>query len=55
MQGPQKLGLEAFIGSLAGFSMLALVGDLIDPLPRLCVDVGQIGESSQAAASGPSL
>src|SRR5271168_1065574 len=27
--------------------MLALVGNLVDPLACLCVDIGQIGEGSQ--------
>ena len=46
-QGPQRLGLETIIGSLAGFAVLASVGDFLQPLARLRVDVAEIGEGAQ--------
>jgi hypothetical protein len=39
--------LEAFVGFLTGLAVLALVGNFFEPLPRLRVHVGQVGEGSQ--------
>ena len=46
-RGRESFGLETFVGRLAGFAMLALIGDFFQPLARLRVHIGQIGEGAQ--------
>jgi hypothetical protein len=46
-QKTQGLGAEAFFGSLAGFAMAAAIGDFLEPVSDLQVDVGQVGEGAQ--------
>src|SRR5260370_15616560 len=46
-QGVQRFELQAFCGSLTRFTMTALVGNFVEPLARLRVDVGSIGERAQ--------
>ena len=46
-QSSQGLGLKTLFGSLAGFAMATLVGDLFEPVVSLQVDIGQVGESAQ--------
>jgi hypothetical protein len=46
-QWPQCFRLEAFQRPFAGLAMQALIGDLGQPLPRLTIDIVQIGELAQ--------
>jgi len=46
-QWPQCFRLEAFQRPFAGLAMQALIGDFGQPLPRLTIDIVQIGELAQ--------
>src|SRR5205823_8547216 len=46
-QRPQRFWFESFERALAGFAMQTLIGDFGQPLPRLTIDVVQIGELAQ--------
>jgi len=43
-QRSQTVGTEAVTGSLAGFAVKSRVGDLVQPLSYLAVDLGEIGK-----------
>ena len=45
--GRSASGLKAIHRPLAGFAMLALIGDFGQPLPRLAIHIVQIGELAQ--------
>jgi hypothetical protein len=42
--------LKTFVRFLAGFSMRALVGDFLEPVPRLRIHVGQLVQLSLFSA-----
>ncbi len=43
----ERLRLKAFVGSLAGFTVLTAIGNFFEPLAGLRVYIGQAGERSQ--------
>ena len=46
-QRSQTIRAKALAGSLAGFAVQALVGNLVQPLPRLAIDIGEIGKLAE--------
>src|SRR5437773_2057186 len=46
-QRPHGFRTKTFFGCLTGFAMTALIGDLLEPLASLRVDVGQVDEAAQ--------
>jgi len=50
-QRSQAVGAEAITGALSGFAVESLISDLVQPLPRLPVDLGEVGK----VAEGPEV
>jgi hypothetical protein len=50
-QGPEAIGTEAVARALAGLTVQALVGDLIQPLPDLAIDIRKVSK----LAKGPEV
>src|SRR5207247_5167238 len=46
-QWSQTFRTKAFLGCLTGFAMTALIGDLMEPLVSLRVDIGQFDEAAE--------
>ena len=46
-QRSQTIRAKALAGSLPGFAMQALVGDLVQPFPHLAIDVGEVGKLAE--------
>lgn len=46
-QRTDTIGAEAIARSLAGLTMQALVGDLVQPFARLAIDIGGVGKLAE--------